>query len=389
MYSVAGLCEAKLGLPRQGGFCGGLQTLGSPQSSSETLTSPEVQMHILEQLVQVLREPRGETARKEILNFPKLNTYLSIEMPGKGEVTFEAWRYEVKSLCASHEESVVKEAMIRSLREPTATVLRGLPTNATVKEILRCMEQRCDPTVDAHVMLKEFNNMTQGSKESAAAYVTRLEAALHRIHTKHPNKIGESRAQVMLKRGCYQGLRDGLKESLRHMYDNPTKTYEDLVEKVIQINGEKSGRQNVVSKSGIINDEPKLSDAVSQDTPNPIQELIKVLMAMLQTDKKKVPEGKGKLPNKQAGAGNAQLAPSPGNTQVKDRVDRATARCNKCSGIGHFARECPSEKYLNSIRGANQATPQNQGQQDQNPSVPRMQVVDHPVPAQGQGASQQ
>ena len=88
-------------------------------------------------------------------------------MPGKGEVTFEAWRYEVKSLCASHEECVVKEAMIRSLRGPAAKVLRGLPTNATVKEILRCMEQKCNPTVDAQVMLKEFNNMTQGSKESA------------------------------------------------------------------------------------------------------------------------------------------------------------------------------------------------------------------------------
>ena len=174
------------------------------------------------------------------------------------------------------------------------------------------MEQRCNPTVDAHVMLKEFNNMIQGSKESAAAYVTRLEAALHRIHTKHPNEIGESRAQVMLERGCYQGLRDGLKESLRYLYDNPTKTYEDLVEKVIQINGEKSGRQNVVSKSGIIDDEPKSSDTVSQDTPSPIQELIKVLMAALQTDKKKVLQGKGKLPNKQAGAGSAQLAPSPG-----------------------------------------------------------------------------
>ena len=149
-------------------------------------------------------------ARKQTLAFPKLNTYLT-EMPGKGEVTFEAWRYEVKSLCASHEESVVKEAMIRSLREPAATVLRGLPTNATVKEILRCMEQRCDPTVDAHVMLKEFNNLTQGSKESAAAYITRLEAALHRIHTKHSDEIVENRAQVMLKRGCYQGLKDGLR----------------------------------------------------------------------------------------------------------------------------------------------------------------------------------
>ena len=213
-------------------------------------------------------------ARKQTLAFPKLNTYSGTEMSGKGEVTFKAWRYEVKSLCASHEESVVKEAMIRSLREPTAMVLRGLPTNATVKEILRCMEQRCNPTVDAHMMLKEFNNMTQGSKESAAAYVTGLEAALHRICTKHPNEIGESTVQVMLKRGCYQGLRDGLKEYLRYLYDNPTKTYEDLVEKVIQIDGEKSGRQNVVSKSGIIKNELKSGDAAGQDTPSPVQELI-------------------------------------------------------------------------------------------------------------------
>ena len=295
-------------------------------------------MNMLEQLVQVLREPRGEMARKQTLAFPKLNTYLGTETPGKGEVTFKAWRYEVKSLCVSHEESVVKEAMIRSLREPAAMVLRGLPTNATVKEILRHMEQRCNPTVDVHVMLKEFNNMTQSGRESAAAYMTRLEAALHQICMKHPHEIGENRAQVMLKRGCCQGLRDGLKESLRYLYDNPNKTYEDLVEKVIQINGEKNGRQNVLSKSGIVENESKLSDtAGSLDTPSPLQELIKVLTVALQTDWKEIPSGKGKLPNKQAGAGSAQLVPSLGNTQVKGRVDRASARCNKCSGIGHFA----------------------------------------------------
>ena len=141
----------------------------------------------------------------------------------------------------------------------------------------------------------------------------------------------------MLKRGCYQGLRDSLKESLRYLYDNPYKTYEDLVEKVIKIDRERSGRQNVLSKSGIVDNEPQTSDtAVSQNTPSPVQELIKVLTAALQTDKKKTPLGKGKLPNKQAGAGSAQLVPSLGNTQVKGRVDRASARCNKCLGIGHF-----------------------------------------------------
>ena len=48
------------------------QKLGSPQPSSETLISSEAQMNILEQLVQVLREPRGEAARKQMLAFPKL-----------------------------------------------------------------------------------------------------------------------------------------------------------------------------------------------------------------------------------------------------------------------------------------------------------------------------
>ena len=294
-------------------------------------------MNILEQQVQVLREPQGETARKQMLAFPKLNIYSGTESLGKGEVTFKAWRYEVKSLCVSHEESVVKEAIIRSLRKPAATVLRGLPNNATVKEILKHMEQRCDPTVDVHVMLKEFNNMMQGNKESAAAYIMRLEAALHRICTKHPDEIGESKAQIMLKRGCYQGLRDGPKESLRYLYDNPNRTYEDLVEKVIQINGERNGRQHALSKSGIVGHEPKMSEtAGDQEAPGPVQELIKVLTAALQADRKKIPSGKGKLPNKQAGASSAQIASSAGNTQVKGRVDRASARCNKCLGIGPF-----------------------------------------------------
>ena len=142
------------------------------------------------------------------------------------------------------------------------------------------MEQRCNPTVDVHVMLKEFNNMTQGSKEGAAAYIARLEAAFHRICTKHPDEIGESKAQVMLKRGCYQGLRDGLKESLRYLYDNPNRTYEDLVEKVIQIDGEKNGRQYALSKSGIVDNEPKISEtADNQEVPGRVQELIKVLTA--------------------------------------------------------------------------------------------------------------
>ena len=113
----------------------------------------------------------------------------------------------------------------------------------------------------------------------------------------------------------------------------------------------------MVSKSGIIDRELQTSNIVSQEMPDSVQELVKVLTAALQMDKKKAPQGKGKLQNKQAGARSAQLAPNLGNTQVKSRVDRATAGCNKHTGIGHFTRECPLDKYLNSTRGVDQATP--------------------------------
>ena len=94
----------------------------------------------------------------------------------------------------------------------------------------------------------------------------------------------------------------------------------------------------MLSKSGVVENEPKITNlAGSQDPPSPIQELIKVLTAALQTDRKKTPLGKEKFQNKQAGAGSAQLVHSSGNTQVKGRVDRASTQCNKCSGIGHFA----------------------------------------------------
>ena len=76
----------------------------------------------------------------------------------------------------------------------------------------------------------------------------------------------------------------------------------------------------MLSKSGIVDNEPKTSDtAVSQDTPSPVQELIKVLMVALQTDGKRIPLGKGKLPNKHAGgwecSTSSQLGKHPGERQ--------------------------------------------------------------------------
>ena len=50
-----------------------------------------------------------------------------------------------------------------------------------------------------------------------------------------------------LRRGCYQGLRDGLRELLRYLYDDPDKTYEDLVERAIRVDGERSKGKTTIN----------------------------------------------------------------------------------------------------------------------------------------------
>ena len=62
-----------------------------------------------------------------------------------------------------------------------------------------------------------------------------------------------------------------------------------------------------------------MTSAVCQDTPSPVQELIKVLMAALQTDRKKIPLGKRETP-KQASWGwecstSSQFGEHPGERQ--------------------------------------------------------------------------
>ena len=195
----------------------------SPTPSEITIISPETQL--MEKMVKLLQAGQWPTT----LAFPKLNLYSGAEPPGKGEV---------QALEVSHEASVVQEAIIRSLREPAATVMRGIPPGTSITYIIKRMEQRCDPTVDVHCMIRDFNNLKQGNRESAAAFITKLEGAMHKIQSKYPREYTEHRAAEVLRRAFYQGLKGSLRDSLRFLYEDSSKTYKELVSKAIQIDGE-------------------------------------------------------------------------------------------------------------------------------------------------------
>ena len=186
--------------------------------SGTTIDSPETMLAT--QLARLLdenkkaRETQGPTSNSnrgtQGVSLPDI-PYSGNETPGKNEVDFEAWAYEVRAWLETHPESIVKKAMIWSLKEPAYTVMRSMPTNATVEQIIARMEQRCDPVIDIHIMWRNFNDIQQNSKESAASYVNRLETALLKIKSKYPQAVEEDKIEHTMKAAFFQGLKSSLK----------------------------------------------------------------------------------------------------------------------------------------------------------------------------------
>ena len=380
--------DANVRMGREDGSIDELASNGGTVSpvSEITIVSPETQL--MEKMVKLLQAGQCPTT----LAFPKLNLYSGAEPPGKGEVSFEQWRYEVQALEVSHEASVVREAIIRSLCEPAATVMRGIPPGTSIAHIIKRMEQHCDPTVDVQCMIHDFNNLKQGSRESAAAFITKLEGTMHKIQSKYPREYTEHRAAEVLRRAFYQGLKGSLRDSLRFLYEDSSKTYKELVSKAIQIDGERS-EKSVTSNAATVAEDAVSTNQIGSSISTEIQELFKLLTAAIQTNSTSKPKPakqntcvraaqvQTNQTGQQVGQQNQQA-----NRAGRGRQDRAMAVCDNCKGIGHYWCQCASElrEDLNARRGARQATPQNQGRPGNNPNAPTF--VPRQQPSQNQAA---
>ena len=71
---------------------------------------------------------------------PKLNLFSGEEVPGKHEISFNRWLFEVRTIQQSYAETLVWEAIIRSVRGWAADLVSFLGTNADVEKIISKFE---------------------------------------------------------------------------------------------------------------------------------------------------------------------------------------------------------------------------------------------------------
>ena len=186
------------------------------------------------------------------------------------------------------------------MRGQPAEIVRSLGPGVTVQAILHKLEMMHGAVYPFDVMIRRVFNIAQVKGESVTQFATKLEAAISNVQRDHPMQSANENLRNSRRDRFYQGLKKTLKESLRYLY-NTGAPYEAIL----------------------------VAARTAEDPGHP-------------------PPPQNKRREGDGGKSSKQYSGNKGN-------------CFGCGGSGHFIRDCPSKKSLNSAGGGKktQVPPQN------------------------------
>lgn len=138
---------------------------------------------------------------------------------GKGETSYELWRYEVMCLMREgHSKESILMAIRRSLKGEPANILMRLGSIDIIEEILHKFDSIYGNVMEAEDILAEFYSAKQRDDENCAAWSVRLEDLVTKAVRK--GKVSPTLTNDMLRTMFYKGLREDLKDISGHLYHN-------------------------------------------------------------------------------------------------------------------------------------------------------------------------
>ena len=175
------------------------------------------------------QEPTSSPHSRHYISIPRIANFSGAGADSK-DVTYEAWRYEVRNLLLAghYVKSEVTTAAIKSLRGEAAQTVRRLDPSATLDEVFTKLDPIYSRVEDEEDLFKEFYSAVQSPTETAASWACRCEEILHRacLQTKLDPATRRSR---LLKR-FFRGLQEPLREKARLKAATITDFNELLVE---------------------------------------------------------------------------------------------------------------------------------------------------------------
>ena len=141
--------------------------------------------------------------------FPRLSIFFG--ETGKGEVTYQTWKYEIQCLQTEKKylEDQILMAIRRSAKGETANILRRLGVKACINDIVKKFNSTFGDIDSPELIMKKLYAAEQGPTESLITYAAQIEELFAQAVEV---KALDPEQETVLKSVFYQELRQPLKQ---------------------------------------------------------------------------------------------------------------------------------------------------------------------------------
>ena len=140
--------------------------------------------------------------------------------------------------------------------------MRHLGPSCAVEEVITVLTQEYEGVASSDVIFKDCYQLRQERNEKVQIFSIQLRDMLTKLSVRFPDRVPKEDHDKMLKDRFFYGIKSELRNSIRHLYDNESVTFSQLLVKACRNEEETTSR--VVSKNMMVQDDTTLGQRVDR-----------------------------------------------------------------------------------------------------------------------------
>ena len=194
------------------------------------------------------------------------------------ELNFDQWCIDVKSYQANYPDNILLPAIWKSNIGKAKSVIRHLGPSYMVNEVITVLTQEYEGVMSSDMIFKDFYQLKQERNEKVQIFSIQLRDMLTKLSIRFPDRVPKEDHDKILKDRFFHGIKVKLRNSVRHLYDNESVTFSQLLVKARR-NEEEEITSKVVNKNVTMENKPTSEQRVdnliaksdrNQASPNPL-----------------------------------------------------------------------------------------------------------------------
>ena len=164
------------------------------------------------------------------------------------ELNFDQWCIDVKSYQASYPDNILLPAIRKSIIGKAKLVIRHLGPSYTMDEVIAILTQEYEGVASSDVIFKDFYQLKQERNERVQIFSIWLRDILTKLSIRFSDRVPKEDHDKILKDWFFYRIKSKLQNSIRHLYDNESITFLQLLVKAHR-NEEEETTSKIVSKN--------------------------------------------------------------------------------------------------------------------------------------------